>query len=82
MHASQIVYEAIANIRTVASLSLEERMGNLFVEKIQAPHKYVNLHVCNLSLSLSNCIIIIYEHIAFLLHPIGSQCAILYSLDL
>ena len=39
---TQIAYEAIANIRTVASLGLEERMGNLFEEKILGPHKYVN----------------------------------------
>jgi len=37
---SQIAYEAIANIRTVKSLNLEETMENLFTEKLQAPHKY------------------------------------------
>lgn len=44
MYSSQIAYEAIANIRTVVSLGLEDRMGNLFVEKIHGPHKYIILN--------------------------------------
>ena len=36
----QIAYEAIANIKTVASFNLEEKMENLFKEKLHAPHKY------------------------------------------
>ena len=52
-HVSQIAYEAIANIRTVASLGLEEKMGNLFEDKIRRPHKYVNsVHACLLPFSI------------------------------
>ena len=39
-HVLQIAYEAIANIRTVKSLNLEEKMGNRFGEKLQTPLKY------------------------------------------
>jgi len=36
-----VAYEAIANIRTVASLNLESKMENLFEEKLHAPHRYI-----------------------------------------
>ena len=36
----QIAYEAIVNIRTVASLTLEKKLGDLFEEKLKAPFKY------------------------------------------
>ena len=45
MYLSQVAYEAIANVRTVVLLGLEDKMANLFVEKIHGPHKYVTLNM-------------------------------------
>ena len=35
----QIAYEAMVNIRTVASLTLEKKLGDLFEEKVKEPFK-------------------------------------------
>ena len=33
----------------MASLGLEDKMGNLFVEKIHGPHKYVTFCICSMA---------------------------------
>ena len=45
MYSSQVAYEAITNVRAMVSLGLEDKMANLFVEKIHDPHKYVTLNM-------------------------------------
>ena len=35
----QIAYETMVNIRTVASLTLEKKLGDLFEEKVKEPFK-------------------------------------------
>jgi len=67
MHSSltQIAYEAIVNIRTVASLTLEKKLGDLFEEKLKAPFKYATISA--------------YHSYCCLFH-VGGRCVMLYSL--